>query len=341
VVIFRRKQVAFVDMSPLPPSWYRDRAVLVLGGLGFIGWNLSRQLARAGARLTVVTRDRSAHASEAAALESSGVRLVEADLRDAEAMSGVVDRQDVVFNLAAQSGATRSQEDPFTDLDVNCRGSLVLLEALRTAGQQAKLVFVGSRLEYGSVGAEPVGEDRPPDPLCLHAVHKLMVEKYLRIYERLFGLKFSVARVTNPYGPGQPAGRTAYGVVNHLIHVALTGQALTIYGDGSQRRDYIFIDDVVAALLSLGASSASDGRIYNVGTGVGTRLIDMARAIVSAAGGGRIELVRWPPMAEQIETGDFVADISRIRRETAWEPLVSLEDGLQRTVSFYRAHVTS
>src|SRR5262249_20245124 len=163
-------------------------------------------------------------------------------------MREVVNRQEVVFNLAAQSGAVRSQEDPFTDLDVNCRGSLVLLEALRATNPQAAAVFIGSRLEYGSAGPAPVGENHPPDPLCVHAVHKLMSEKYLRVYSRLFGLKFAVARVTNPYGPGQPAGRTAYGVVNHLIHLALSDQTLPIYGDGTQRRDYIFIDDVAAAL---------------------------------------------------------------------------------------------
>jgi len=322
-------------------GWYSDRPVLVLGGLGFIGWNLSRHLAAAGARLTVVGRSRAPHVSEAVALESSGARVIEADLRDAEAMRTLVREQEVVFNLAGQSGAVRSQKDPFTDLDVNCRGSLVLLEALRVESPQAKLVFVGSRLEYGSVGAGPVSEDRPLDPLCVHAVHKLTVEKYLRVYGRLFGLKSTVARVSNPYGPGQPAGRSAYGVVNYLIQLALTDQALKIYGDGSQRRDYIFIDDLVSALLGLGASQSSDGRVYNVGTGVGTRLIDMARAIVVAAGAGRIESVQWPPLAQQIETGDFVADISRIRQETGWQPAVSLENGLQRTISFYRAHVTS
>jgi UDP-glucose 4-epimerase len=157
----------------------------------------------------------------------------------------------------------------------------------------------------------------------------------------LFGLRFAIARVTNPYGPGQPAARTAYGVVNRLIHLALADQALTIYGDGSQQRDYIYVQDVVSALLCLGESSASDGRVYNVGTGHGTRLIDMAHTIIKIASGGRVEHVAWPRLAEQIETGDFVADISRARRELGWSPVMDLQDGLRRTVEFCRAHVAS
>jgi UDP-glucose 4-epimerase len=315
--------------------------VLVLGGLGFIGFALSRRLIDAGARVTVVTPLRATHAHEAAHLESSGASVVEADIRDGSAMSRVVRRQDVVFNLSARSGALQSVHDPLTDLDVNGRGSLVLLEALRVENRAANLVLIGSRLEYGRTGAEPVAESRAADPLCAHAVHKLMVEHYLRVYGRLFDVNSVVARVTNAFGPGQPPGRTEYGIVNRMIHLALDDRVLTVYGDGRQLRDYIFIDDVVEALLCLGNRAAGEVPIYNVGTGIGTAFIDMARAITAMAGSGRIELAEWPPLAEQIETGDFVADISRITRDVGWTPAVPLHDGLQRTVAFYRAHVGS
>jgi UDP-glucose 4-epimerase len=322
-------------------SFYSNRRVAVIGGFGFIGLNVTSHLRRLGARVTVVTRSLDAHRDAIAGCEAHGVGVVEGDLRDRAAMAAVVSAHDVVFNLAGQSGAVRSMEDPWTDLDVNLRGTLVLLEAMRASNQAPKIVFVGSRLEYGRVGDAPVNEEHPLDPLCLHAVHKLTAEKYLRLYEQLFGLRFAVARVTNPYGPGQPRNRTAYGVVNRMIHLAVTDETVPIYGDGSQRRDYIYIDDVAAALARLGESAASDGRTYNVGTGVGTRLVDMARRITELAGSGRVELVDWPPLAEQVETGDFVADISRIRREVGWQPAVPLDEGLQRTLAFYRAHVAS
>jgi UDP-glucose 4-epimerase len=322
-------------------SAYRDARVLVLGGLGFIGSNLTRHLADAGAHVTAVTRSIDRHKDAAAGHEARGIRVMQGDLRDPAAMALAVQGQDVVFNAAGQSGAVRSLEDPWTDLDVNLRGSLVLLEALRSINRHAKVVFVGSRLEYGRVGAGPVAEDHPVDPLCVHAIHKLAAEKYLRLYEQLFGVRFAVARVTNPYGPGQPVGRTTYGVVNRMIHLALADQALTVYGSGDQRRDYIYIDDVSAALAALGAAPASDGRIYNVGTGVGTSIAAMARTIVELAGAGRVDFVEWPSLAEQIETGDFVADISRIGREIGWRPRVALADGLKQTMALLKPDVRS
>jgi UDP-glucose 4-epimerase len=322
-------------------SFYADRRALVIGGLGFIGVNLTERLVADGCTVTVVTPSRERHAGRADRFEARGVRIVEGDLRDAQAMTTAVAGQQVVFNLAGESGAVRSMEDPWTDLDVNCRGNLVLLEALRAANREAKLVFVGSRLQYGRQAQQPVTEDQAADPLCLHAIHKLTVEKYLRLYSSLFGMRFTIARVTNPYGPGQPKGRTAYGVVNRLIQLALADQPLTIYGDGTQRRDYIHVDDLVAALVRLSDTPASDGRAFNVGSGVGTRMIDMAEAIVDLAGGGRIEHVEWPPLAGQIETGDFVADVSRIQTELGWTPALSLRDGLRQTIAFYQARVTS
>ena len=314
---------------------------LVIGGLGFIGVNLTEHLVGDGFPVTVVTRSKARHAERAAAFAARGVRVLEGDLRNAEAMAAAVDGQDIVFNLAGESGAVRSMEDPWTDLDVNCRGNLVLLEALRQHNRGAKLVFVGSRLEYGRQAVQPVDEGREPEPLCLHAIHKLTVEQYLRLYGSLYGMRFTIARVTNPYGPGQPAGRTAYGVVNRLIHRALANEALTLYGDGTQRRDYVHVDDLVAALRRLAESPASDGRVFNVGSGEGTRMIDMAGAVIDLAGGGRIEHVAWPALAEQIETGDFIADVSRLRAELGWAPSVGLRDGLTRTIAHYRAHAIS
>jgi UDP-glucose 4-epimerase len=323
---------------------YQKRGVLVVGGLGFIGGRLSSTLAAAGARVTILSPSRHKHHEVVVDLEAQGVQVLEGDVRDRHAMDASVRGQDVIFNLAGQSGALRSMEEPWTDLDVNGRGMLTLVEAVRRGNRGARVVFAGSRLEYGRVGSAPVGETHAADPLCVHAIHKLVAEQYLQLYKRLYNISYAVARITNPYGPGQPRSRTAYGVVNRMIHLALANDALPIYGDGSQRRDYIYLDDVVDALLALGdpdrrAVAAHD--VYNVGTGVGTAIVDMANAITAAAGSGRVERVEWPPLAEQIETGDFVADISRIRSDLGWSPAVTIDEGLRRTIAFYRAHVAS
>lgn len=320
---------------------WSERVTLVIGGLGFIGVNLTSRLADEGARVTVLTPVRERHAEQASALERSGVTVVEGDVRDPLLMAPLVEGQSVVFNLSGQSGAVRSMEDPWTDLDVNCRGNLVLLEALRQNNPRAKVVLAGSRLQYGKPARLPAGEADLGDALCLHAIHKQTVEEYLRLYGRLFGIRSAVARVTNPYGPGQPSGRTAYGVINRLIHLALAGEDLTIYGDGEQQRDYIHVDDLVLALMRLAVSNESDGRTYNVGSGRGIRMADVARLIVDIVGDGRVRHVPWPELAGQIETGDFVADVSRVRDELGWSASIPLREGLEQTVAFYRARAAS
>ena len=312
--------------------------VLVLGGLGFIGASVSRQLAAQGRDVTAVSRSLAPHAATTRSLAGAGVRVVEGNVGDSSFMTAAVRNHDLIVNLAGESGAVRSMEAPIDDLDGNCRANLVVLDAIRRHQPGAKLVFVGSRLQYGRPSALPVNEDHPRDALCVHAVHKNTIEDYLRVYAQLFGLRYSVARVTNPYGPGQPASRVAYGVVNRMIHLALANQVLPIYGDGTQQRDYVFVDDTAAALIQLGDSDAADARAFNVGSGTGTALAEMARTIIAAAGGGRIEHVAWPRLAEQIETGDFVADVSRIRHEIGWAPNTSLADGIEQTVAFQRAH---
>ena len=319
----------------------KDSRVLVIGGLGFIGVNLTTRLSVLGAKVSVLTPDRAKHASDIPSFERHGVEIVEGDLRDGALISRRVVGCDVVINLSGQSGAVRSMDDPWTDLDVNVRGNLVLLEALRAQNRDAKVIFAGSRLQYGHVHRLPAHEDEPQVPLSVHALNKQTVEQYLDLYQRLFGIRYAVARITNPYGPGQPAGRTAYGVINRMIHLAIADRPLTIYGEGTQLRDYIHVDDVTTALVAMAASPKTDGRAYNVGSGTGTRMVDLASQVIAIAGAGRIEHVAWPALAQQIETGDFVADISRIKRELAWGPTIELRPGLEQTVAFYRRAATA
>lgn len=316
---------------------FTNMPALVIGGLGFIGGNLTARLCAEGARVTVLTPSRARYGALADHLSASGVAIVEGDIREQAQVAAAVTGQQLVFNLSGQSGAVRSMQDPWTDLDINCHGTLVLLDAIRHVNPGTKLVTVGSRLEYGRPESMPVEELSLGEPLSVHAIHKRTVEQYLRLYRRLFGLRFTIARVTNPYGPGQPAGRTAYGIINRFIHLALAGEALTLYGDGRQLRDYIHVDDVVTALLTLATAPAADGRAYNVASGTGTAMADLAAMVIDLAGSGRIAHTEWPALAAQIETGDFVADIGRMRRDLDWAPSIGLRDGLSQTVSHYRS----
>jgi nucleoside-diphosphate-sugar epimerase len=268
-------------------------------------------------------------------VSGAGGRVLCGDVRDFDRLREPLAGQDVVFNLAARSGAVLSMQDPLSDLDVNCRGNLTLLEALRQSSPAAKLVVPGSRLQYGRAQRAAVAEDHPMRPLCVHGAHKALIEAYLSIYGEAYGVRWTVVRITNPYGPGQPFDDRPYGVVNQMIQLAMLGRAIPIYGDGTQLRDYVFIDDVVEALLVVGAGDVSDGRAYNVGSGVGTPLVDMARRIQQAVGGGSLEFVPWPPLAARIETGDFVADVSRLTADTGWVPRIGIDEGLRRAVAAY------
>lgn len=320
---------------------YSGRRALVIGGLGYIGSNLVASLFDAGADVAVVTPDRARHHALWASVKERGATMIEGDVRDVVALRNAISGRDVVFNLSGQSGALQSVKEPILDLDVNCGGNLALLEALRQEAPDAKLVFAGSRLVYGAPRALPVSEEHTLAPLCPHGAHKAMVEQYLTIYRQLHGIRATTLRITNPYGFGQPARRSAYGVINFLIHRALASQSLPIYGDGLQLRDYVYIGDVVEALLLVGVDERSDGRVYNVGSGVGTSMIEMARLVVDIAGTGRVEHQPWPPLVQEIDTGDFVADVTRIEREIGWRPATTLSDGLRRTVSMSLAQTAT
>jgi UDP-glucose 4-epimerase len=309
-------------------DWYRRRRVLITGGLGFIGTNLSRALLRLDAKVTVTTTRPLSQVEKA----PGPLAIVTADIRDREAMEALVRDQDVIFNLAGRSGAVRSMNDPWEDLDVNCRGQLVLLEAVRTVSPHVKIVYPGSRLEYGRVTALPVDEDHPTIPLAIHGVHKLATEKYHVLYHRIYGLRTTVFRITNPYGAGQSPHRTDYGIINRFIQLALDDKPLPLYGDGQQLRDYIFVGDLVEAMLLAGASESADGKVFNVGSGQGTPMVEMANLIIRKLGRGQIDFVPWPPLALAVETGDFVADIRQICQELGWKPRIGLEEGIELTV---------
>ena len=262
--------------------------MLVIGGLGFIGSNLVARLAGLDARVTAVTPNRRRHDGLASELESAGVAVVEADIRDAEAMRIAVVAQDVVFNVSGQSGAVRSMEDPWTDLDVNLRGTSCCSRRCAKPTRPRGSSSPGRDCSMAASRSCPSRKTPRPCRCACTRFTSRPIEAYLGVYGRLFGLRGTMARITNPYGPGQPASTTAYGVINQMIHRALAGGTLTIYGDGTQLRDYLYIDDVVDALLRIGEAHGADGGIYNIGSGRGTSLVDLARHIIELAGDGRI-----------------------------------------------------
>ena len=317
-------------------GFYHGKKALVTGGLGFIGINVCRRLLDLGAEVTVL--DNFAPTSPGASLDAllPRLRVAIADIRDEDKVERVVRDQQVIFNLAGKSGAADSNKTPLNDLDINCRGHLTILEACRCFNPSVAVVFPSSRLVYGKPRYLPVDEAHPAAPESIYAAHKLAVENYHLIYGHLHGLKATVLRITNPYGPLQLGDARAYGIANKFIQAAVRGEKLTVFGTGEQHRDYLYIDDLVHALLLCGASELARGKVYNIGNDRSASLMELARLAVAAAGSGEIIEIPWPEDYRVIETGDFQSDITLAARELGWQPLTQLAEGIARTVAFYQ-----
>jgi UDP-glucose 4-epimerase len=320
-------------------DYYRGRKVLVTGGLGFIGINLSSRLLELGAEVSVL--DNFVPPTPAAPLKAllSRLSVAVADIREADKVERVIRDQQVVFNLAGKSGAADSNKTPLNDLDINCRGHLTILDACRAFNPSVTVVFPSSRLVYGKPRYLPVDEKHPLTPESIYATHKLAVENYHLLYGHLYGLKSTVLRVTNPYGPLQLGDARPYGIANRFIQSAVRGEKLPVFGAGEQRRDYLYIDDLVHALLLAGWREEARGRIYNIGDDRSASLMELAQLAVAAAGSGEIVQVPWPEEYRAIETGDFQSDIALAGQELGWQPVTQLAEGVARTVAFYRSNL--
>jgi UDP-glucose 4-epimerase len=313
---------------------YAGARALVTGGAGFMGFNLVRALRAADARVSVLSRSWPP-SPEVIDSSMSGVTYIKGDTRDAVVIDEAVRQADVIFHLAAKSGSVVSNASPLDDVDVNIRGTLILLDSCRRLNPHVKVVFPSSRLVYSTAARLPVDESAATRPLSIYGIHKLAVEHYLLLYQHLYGLRPAILRVTNPYGPFQRPEQKRYGIVNWLIHEALHDRTLSVYGEGAQLRDYIHVDDAVAAMMAAGLAPEADGKIFNVGSGHGISFVGMAELIIKVAGRGRVTHVEWPPEAALVETGDFVADISLIGSELGWKPTIPLESGIRDVIACY------
>jgi len=312
--------------------------ILITGGMGFIGSNLSRRLLELGAKVTVL--DAALPEYGANEFNFSGIEhkmeFIKGDVRDFQLVRSVVSEKDCIFDLAAQANYLDSSQKPLLDLDGNCRSKLILLEACREKNPDVKIIFTSSRLVYGKIKKIPVKEDHPTNPLNMYGIHKLTAEKYFNHYFAKFGMRSAIARIPNPYGPRQQMKHSGYGIVGWMMRRALDDETLRIYGDGKQIRDYIYIDDLVDALLLMAAIEKTNGQIYNLGSNQGISFMEMVDTIIDLTGQGRQETVSWPDDYEKNETGDYLADIGKIQSAIGWEPVKRFDAGVEETIRFYR-----
>jgi UDP-glucose 4-epimerase len=323
-------------------EFYRGRRVLITGGLGFIGSNLARQLVDLGADVLIVDTllpDSGGNLFNIDGLEAR-LHVNLGDVRQPSAMNYLVRDREVIFNLAGQVSHIDSMRDPYLDLEVNCRSQLTLLEACRYHNPDAKVVFAGTRQVYGRPDSLPVDETHLVRPTDVNGINKVAGEYYHLVYNNVFNVRACSLRLTNVYGPRQLIRHNRQGFIGWFIRLAIEDRTIQIYGDGSQIRDFVFVDDAAGGFLRAGASDTCNGEVFNVG---GDRPIshrDLASLLIEIAGSGRVEFVPWPEDKKAIDIGDFYADSRKFQRTTGWQPTVGLRDGLERTIAFYRRHLS-
>jgi UDP-glucose 4-epimerase len=314
---------------------------VVTGGLGFIGSNLALALSRAGAEVTVIDACYPRHGANPMNLDAEGgaaIRRVTADLADPTARV-VCEGVEVIFNLAGQVSHIDSMTDPLFDLDVNTRSHLAFLESLRWVSPNATVVFTSTRQLFGRPRYLPVDEDHPVAPVDVNGITKHAAERFHVLYGELYGLRTSVVRLTNVFGPRQRLRDDFQGFLPIFIRRALLGQPISLFGDGSQERDCLYVDDVVDCLVRAAAAPDAVGEVFNVGNDEHLSLRVIADLIVAAAGSGSVECVPWPPDRDAIDIGSYFGDSSKAKRVIGWAPETSFADGIERTVAFYREHL--
>jgi UDP-glucose 4-epimerase len=317
---------------------FTNKQVLITGGLGFIGSNLARRLVALGARVLLVDTMHSEQGGNflnVADVEDK-VRINIADIQNETAMCALVRRQDIIFNLAGSLSHTGSMDDPYWDLANNCRGHLSLLEACKKVNRDVKIVFGGTRSQYGKAEYLPVDENHVLRPRDVNGVHNVAAEAYHFLYHNGYGIRATSLRLTNTFGPRQQMKHSRQGFINWFTRLAMDGGEITIFGDGEQLRDYNYVDDVVEALLLAAASPQADGRVFNLGCDKPLSVREIAELVIKVAGGGTLTFKPFPPEAQTIEVGDFYADFSAVRETLGWQPKVDMEEGLERTMEFYR-----
>ena len=322
-------------------EFYKGRRVMITGGLGFIGSNLARQLVDLGADVLLIDSllpDYGGNLFNIADI-ADRVRINIADVRMQSTIGVLARGQDVIFNLAGQVSHIDSMRDPYTDLEINCRAQLSILEACRTNNPGVRVVYAGTRQVYGRPEYLPVDERHLVRPADINGVNKAAGEYYHLLYNNVFNVRACSLRLTNVYGPRQLIRHNRQGFIGWFIRLAIENREIQIFGDGSQMRDFVYVDDAADAFLRAGASDACDGDVFNVGGVEPISHRDLVAMLIDTAGSGRVRYVDWPPEKKRIDIGSFYSDSTKFQTRVGWTPQVDLREGLRRTLAYFREHL--
>ena len=310
--------------------------ILITGGLGFIGSTLAIAEVKRGNKVTVVDAllpDYGGNKFNIKQIEKE-IEIETGDVRNTKLMEKLVKKKDIVYSLAGTLSHVDSMTDPFTDLEINCVSQLTLLEACRKYNPESKILFAGTRNQYGRAKYLPVDENHPMEPVDVNGINNIAAEWYYRLYHNAHGLRTCSLRLTNVYGPRHQMKHPRQGVLNWFIRQLIDGKTVELFGDGSQIRDINFVSDVVSAFMSAADSSKSIGEVFNLG-GDAVSLESFVKSAIKVFGKGDFRTIPFPAERKSIEVGDYIADRSKIKTKLGWEPGVGLEAGLKKTFDYY------
>ncbi len=323
-------------------DFWKNKNVLITGGLGFIGSNLAIELVRRGARVTILDNLAPNQGGNYFNIQPilHKVTVDTSDVRDRSTVHNLVYGKDYIFHLARQTDHILSQSDPFPDIDVNIKGTAILLEACKALNKTARFVYVGTRGQYGNAIKLPVAEDAPTNPKGIYELTNLAGEKLVKIYNDIHGIRSVMLRLTNIYGPRAQMKSDHFGVVNWFIRQAMDKVKIRVFGDGSLKRDFVYIDDAVDAVLRCAQMESCYGEIINVGDDKAATFLELVKLLVTLVDGATWEFAPFTPERAAQEPGHFVSDITKIKKLTKWQPTTSLKKGLLATIAYYKKNRT-
>lgn len=317
---------------------FSGKRVLITGGLGFLGSNLAVRMVHLNAQVKLVDAMLDDHGGNLFNIESikDRVDINFSDIRDDCSLKYLIKNQDYIFHLAGQNDHVLSRRNPFLDIEINIKGTANLLDNCRKYNPDARLIYSGTRGEYGPAIKLPVSEDQALNPKGVYELSSMAAQQLFQIYHDNDRIRSVTLRLTNIYGERAQMKHNRFGVANWFIRMALDNECIQVFGDGSIVRDFLYVQDAVGAMIASAATENAYGKVLNVGNNQASNFRELAETIIELTGSGAWKFTPFSPERAAQEPGDFISDVSRIKKVVGWTPTTSLIDGLRRTIAFYR-----